>query len=217
MSESSILVVTYVLVGLVVAAYIWFVVWRVRAERRKKAADEAAQAPMRAALATAFDLLPTGEDAVADSAPVAAPVAAGISARQASNPQPQPHQEVEGRAPVDGDAPAATVAACLSGVQLPCDLTPLTTMASRPNVGDRVAFWTNTTPAEVVGPAFADELERLGYSVTSLDLSTLAAQRDEARLIVVLHPDGLLAVIGDKPAFPSIPERSVVIETWVPE
>jgi hypothetical protein len=30
-----------------------------------------------------------------------------------------------------------------------------------------------------------------------------------------MHPDGLLATIDDKPAFPSVPERSVVVEAWL--
>ena len=45
---------------------------------------------------------------------------------------------------------------------------------------------------------------------------TLSAERDGTRLIVVLHPDALLATI-DKPAFPSVPERAVVVEAWLPE
>ena len=52
--------------------------------------------------------------------------------------------------------------------------------------------------------------------MTTLDERTLAAQRDDDRLIVMIHPDGATAIIGDQMAFSSVPELSVVIEVWVP-
>jgi hypothetical protein len=201
MSSSGILLVTWVLVGVVVAAYIWFVVWRVRAERRKKAAQAAADAPLKAAL---------------QSPDLDAPAAA------APSPAPAPVAPASVPTPAAAAAPVATqsrltIVQALSGIQLPNDLVPLTTMAPRLGVGDRVAFWTDAAPAEVVGPAFAGELERLGYEVTPRDLVTLVAQRDDIRLTVVLHPDALLATIDDKPLFPSVPERAVVVEAWLTE
>jgi hypothetical protein len=68
----------------------------------------------------------------------------------------------------------------------------------------------------VVGPAFADELERLGYSMSPLDERTISATRDGAELMVVIHPDGRGATVGGQVGFPSVPEFSVVIEVWVP-
>jgi hypothetical protein len=103
------------------------------------------------------------------------------------------------------------VAEALAGIHLPNGLAPLTTMAERGGVGDRVAFWTDV-PAEVVGPAFGDELERLGYATTSLDQDTLAAQRGGTNLVAVIHPDGPKATIGTQP---SVPELSTVIEIWL--
>jgi hypothetical protein len=203
MSSSGILLVTWVLVGVVVAAYIWFVVWRVRAERRKKAAQAAADAPLKAALQSP-DLDAPSKPQVASS-PAAPPVA------PASVPAP-----AAAAAPVATQS-RLTIVQALTGIQLPNDLVPLTTMAPRLGVGDRVAFWTDAAPAEVVGPAFAGELERLGYEVTPRDLVTLVAQRDDIRLTVVLHPDALLATIDDKPLFPSVPERAVVVEAWLTE
>jgi len=197
-SAQSVLVITWVLVGLVVAGYIWFVVWRVRAERRKKAAEAATQEPVIAALrATATDARPSG--AAMDPSPMPLPPVAPPS----------------GPAAETGTPADQTVVAALSGIRLPGDLVPLTTMAPRFGVGDRIGFWTNRTPAEIVGPAFAAELERLGYEVSPIDATSLAAHRADTRLVVVTHPDGLLATIDDKPAFPSVPERSVVVETWL--
>jgi hypothetical protein len=213
-------VITWALVGVVVAAYILFVVWRFRAERRKKEAEEAAQAPMRAALHSP-DL---GAPSASPSPPVAAapstaPVAAAASAARAEPSAlvaTKPAEAAPEAAP-GGSPRVTTVAAALAGIRLPADLSPLTTMTPRVAVGDRVAFWTNTVPAEIVGPAFADELVRLGFDVETTDVSTLHAERDDAQLTVVLHPEGLLATIDDQPAFPSLPERAVVVEIWLPE
>jgi hypothetical protein len=110
----------------------------------------------------------------------------------------------------------ATVAELLSGISLPNDLVPLTTIGPRTGAGDRVAFWTDRAPAEIVGPAFADELERLGYGVSTLDAQSLSAVRDGDRLLIVIHPDGAVANVGGQLAFTSVPENSVVIEVWVP-
>jgi hypothetical protein len=104
----------------------------------------------------------------------------------------------------------------LSGISLPNDLVPLTTLSARPGVGDRVAFWTDRAPVEIVGPAFASELERLGYTTVPLDERSLSAQREHERLLVMIHPDGATAIIGGQLAFASVPEMSVVIEVWVP-
>ena len=192
MSTSGILIATWLLVGVVVAAYVLFVVWRFRAEKRKKAAQAAADAPLKAALRSPDR-----------------PLAASVP-----------------MTPVDPDAPPTarvatqprlTIVQALAGINLPYDLVPLTTMAPRPGVNERIAFWTDTAPAEVVGPAFADELERLGYAVSSRDDTTLAAVRDDTHVVLVLHPDALLATIDDQAAFPSVPERAVVIEAWLSE
>ena len=117
---------------------------------------------------------------------------------------------------VPSAAPAtATVADALRGIELPNGLAPLTTMAPRAGAADRVAFWTDV-PAEIVGPAFGDELERLGYTVSSLDDHTLAAQREDGRLLAIIHPDGHHATIGETQAFESVPELATVIEVWIP-
>lgn len=200
MDPKAVLVVTWVLAGLVVAAYIWFVVWRYRVEQRKKAAQDVTDAAMSDAIAkTAATAAAQASGPASASAPAAVPIV-----EQAPTTEPAP------------PAQEATVASCLAGVALPHDLVPLTTIAARPAVGDRVAFWTDRAPAEIVGPAFAVELERLGYTVTALDERTLSAQRDATRLLVMIHPDGARAIIGDQLAFSSVPEQSVVIETWLP-
>jgi hypothetical protein len=201
MDPSVVLALTWIFAGVVVAAYIWFVVWRFRIERRKKQAQAITEGTMSDAIARTAQRLsaaPAPSAAVA-SAPMTTPAAA-VAAAIGQTAEPA----------------VATVAGLLSGIALPHELVPLTTLTPRPAVGDRVAFWTDRAPADVVGPAFASELERLGYTVLAVDERSLSAQRDGDRLLVVIHPDGPKAVIGDQVAFSTVPEFAVVIEVWVP-
>jgi hypothetical protein len=107
-----------------------------------------------------------------------------------------------------------TVADLLKGIRLPHELAPLTTMLPRAGAGDRVAFWTDTAAPEAVGPAFVDELRRIGCEVTQIDVTSFAVSRDDTRAIVMFHPDGRMARIDDALAFPSVP-ASVVVEIWL--
>lgn len=211
MDPTVVLIITWVTAGLVVAAYVWFVVWRYRVDRRKKAAEAASDEQMRGAISRLAPKAPAPSAAtpVAATQPVSPPASAVA-------PDVAPRTDVDGPRPVAAGE-AGTVAGALAGVQLPNDLAPLTTMAPRLGSGDRVAFWTDTAPFETVGPAFSGELERLGYDVQTLETGSLAAQRDDVRLLVVVHPDGRTARISDEPAFPSVPENSVVVEVWLPE
>jgi hypothetical protein len=204
-----VLFLTWGLAVAVVGLYVWFVVWRLRVDKRKKAA--------------------TVDDAERMSATIARLAAAEPAAR------PEPAVRSESSAPADSQlepvatpAPSTaavaapppekvtTVAAALSGISLPHDLTPLTMVADRPGVGDRVVFSTRSAPPEAVGSALSDELERLGYTVRPLDEQTIAASRGEQRLILVIHPEGAHAKIGDQKAFPAVPDLSVVVEVWIP-
>src|SRR4051812_21439269 len=159
MSTSTVLVVTWVLAGLVVGLYVWFVVWRVRVDRRKKAGEVDDATRMSSAIDKAARL---SAELDAERPPVIAPPTGAVAAAPAAVP----------------GASEATVAGALAGISLPNDLAPLTTMTDRPGVGDRVAFWTDTAPADVVGRAFEHELERLGYAVSTTDAHSLSAQRD---------------------------------------
>jgi hypothetical protein len=207
MGSSGILVFTWVAVGLVVAGYVWFIIWRVRADKRRKAAQAKAEQPMKDALRS--PLLDAPRPAVTGNVPLPT---------EPTKPTPTPAVKPAASATVVADVKAqSTVIEALSGIHLPCDLVPLTTMAARPGVGDRIAFWTDAAPAETVGPAFAAELERLGYQVDAKNEAMLHADRAGTELVVVLHPDPLLATIDEKPAFPSVPERAVVVEAWLPE
>jgi hypothetical protein len=207
MDPKIVLLLTWVLAGLVVAAYIWFVVWRFRVERRKKAAEAVSDAAMSEAIAK------TAQQAAPANAPTAR-----SSSTAPSSPPPSVGAPTVSSGTVAPVVPVteATVAGHLAGIALPHDLVPLTTILTRPAVGDRVAFWTDRAPVEIVGPAFAEELERLGFTVTAIDERTLSVHRGDDRLLVMIHPDGSKAVIGDQLAFSTVPEHSVVVEVWVP-
>jgi hypothetical protein len=190
-SPSVIRAVTYTLAALVVGLYLLFIYWRVRADRQKTAAD-----------AEVVPSLLQPEATVEDVVPKAAP---GFTAADVpSTPPPRPPTE------------RVTVAGVLAGVKMPCDLVPLTTLVPRPDVGDRVAFWTSGFPAEIVGARFADELERLGYKLEPVGENTLSAKRGDAELHASIHASMALANVGGRPAFPSVPDDGIVVEVWVP-
>jgi hypothetical protein len=219
MDPKVVLILTWLIAGLVVAAYIWFVAWRYRAERRKKEAQAATDSAMSDKIARTAQQVQRGERSQpAGSAPDATEIEPAVAAAMAAA---EPRATVAG-APAPATASPgtrmseATVASLVSGIALPHDLVPLSTIGPRTAAGDRVAFWTDRAPAEVVGPAFADELERLGYTVRALDEQSLSAERGSDRLNVMVHPDGERATIGGELAFTTVPERSVVIEVWVP-
>jgi hypothetical protein len=199
----GILVATWGAAVVVVLLYVLFVVWRVRVHRQRrtpKAAD-AATATHDDRLARALDAAAriSGQTPQPTSAPTSTPVVHEAPLAPVAPPQ----------------APSLTsVAEVLAGIRLPNDLAPLTTMAPRVGAGDRVAFWTDEAGAEVVGPAFIDELRRIGCEVTQIDMMSFAATRDGTRAIVLFHPDGRLARIDDALAFPSVP-AAVVVEIWL--
>lgn len=112
-------------------------------------------------------------------------------------------------AAVAPEAPRVTVAEALSGIDWPCDLAPLVTGAPDPY---RVAFVTRGVPAEEVGAALGDELERLGFTLASVNDTTAKATRDGTEVQVVIHPDGSRVLRGGERAFPTANAASVVVE-----
>jgi hypothetical protein len=223
----GVIVATWVVAGLLVAGYIWFMVWRLRVDRRKKAGKDAEASPHDATAATLDRILKS------DTWPPAAPT--GSSPQESTWPSAsqtaEPVEEISpavlaaaaATAPTttatpaaNGNSTATDVTESLAGIRLPNDLVPLTTLAPRPGADDRVAFWTNSGRADDIGQNFAAELERLGYRVNWIENRMMAAERDGNRLIVVVHPDADKAMIENQQAFSSVPENAVVVEVWRP-
>jgi hypothetical protein len=92
--------------------------------------------------------------------------------------------------PAGRSAPAAGVADALVGIKMPCDLVPLVfdRLAT-----DRITLSTVGFPAEVVGEALANEVERLGYVVRPLSDREVVATRGATELRLTIDrpgPDG---------------------------
>jgi hypothetical protein len=223
-----VLILTYVVAGALVAGYIWFMIWRVRVDRRKKGVDESPKesnkplSPLRQMLA---------DQAAADEAAGIAPAAAAIPVPPAGAPvvppvPTQPTMSAQPPAPAQPATPqpmgtqppaTATIIDALTGIKLPNDLSPLTTLAERFGAIDRIAFWTNTTGADTVTSDFTGELERLGYKMADFDSSTKAAHRDGVMLLMAIYAEAHAATndLGTR-LFPSVPEGAVVVDVWIP-
>jgi hypothetical protein len=108
--------------------------------------------------------------------------------------------------PVPRSAPAAGVADALAGIQMPCDLVPLVLdrLAS-----DRITLSTTGYPAEAVGTALADEVERLGYALRPMSDHELLATRGSTGLRLTIRPPD---VDGRHFEHPTAREDSVVVE-----
>ena len=184
-----ILFITYAFAALIVGLYIAWFIHRYRREQRDKAMKS--------------ELLPPSTTGLLTRDPILSPP---------PPPPPPPSSPAPGVDPAapaptssTGGAGARTVAEALSGVSMPHDLVPLTTIPPRPGVRDQVAF-SSRAPVAVIGPLFADELERLGYTLTPLEETAIAARRGDDILMVYIHP---------QPP-PGAPEGIVAIEVCVP-
>lgn len=199
-----------------VTAYIIYFVWRVRSRRAQQANPATRANPAATAAATPEDRLARTIAAAARLSGEPPKVDEGDAS--ATPPPSTPTAPLDGGSsmppPAPSIAPAIAVADLLRGIELPNDLTPLTTMAPRVAARDRVAFWTNTSVADVVEPAFLDALRAIGCQVAPLGLRTYALERDGAHAMVNTYADGRAAIIDGRPGYPSVPENSFVIEIW---
>lgn len=111
-------------------------------------------------------------------------------------------------------ATPVTVAQVIAGIEMPCGLVPLTLSDHdmRYDRGQRAQFFTTDVPAAVVGTALADELERIGLTVSSIGDTAAVAQR--GRLAVELRIITIGAAIDGVASteYRSAPPNSVVVE-----
>jgi hypothetical protein len=106
------------------------------------------------------------------------------------------------------------IAELVSGIDLPCDLTPLVGAERRSGARDTVAFVTRTSDAPTVGRAIGEELRRLGYDLTPRTETEVTARRGDDWLGAAVHADGSKVERGDRPAFPGAGRGGVVVELW---
>jgi hypothetical protein len=106
----------------------------------------------------------------------------------------------------------ATVGEAVRGITMPCGLTPVIDgVQSIPNPF-RAAFLTTTADAATVGAGLADELERLGFTLSTSTPTELLARRDTIELRVVLYVSPATAQRGLDRIFPAAPPGSVGVE-----
>jgi hypothetical protein len=116
--------------------------------------------------------------------------------------------------PVPASAPRSapmSIVGLLEGISLPHGLVPLT-QSSASGLGSTLVACTDTASPEDVGTALADELERLGYSITTTGDQTALADGPRGTIEIEIHPSSSTAVDGGTLRFPTAPPGSVVVE-----
>ncbi len=178
------------------------VILRRRATRRAIARMEATEDALVSPI--------TGEEVSPADADVPVPVAVGAAAPAAPSPPTPPGFDTPTAPIVDRpaprSAPAAGVADALVGIRMPCDLVPLVLdrLAT-----DHITLSTTGHAAEAVGPALADEIERLGYVVRPISDHEVLATRGTTELRLTIHRPGS---DGRHLLHPTARDGSVVVE-----
>jgi hypothetical protein len=98
----------------------------------------------------------------------------------------------------------------LAGVQLPCDLEPLSVEGD--NHRSRMAFVTYGYDAREVAVSVVDELERMGMDVEPLTYSEARAFRDGFEIAVTLYIEPSRVIRDRRIAFPGLRPDAVVLE-----
>ena len=107
-----------------------------------------------------------------------------------------------------------TVAQVIAGIEMPCGLVPLTLSDHdmRYDRGQRAQFFTTDVPAAVVGTALADELERIGLTVSPIGDTAAVAQRGRLAVEMRIVTVGELIDGVASTEYRSAPPNSVVVE-----
>jgi hypothetical protein len=120
------------------------------------------------------------------------------------------------------DAPTAAdparqhkpIAELVSGIQMPCDLTPMVDFERPVGARDAVAFVTRGFGAGEVGQAIGRELRRLGFDLTPRHATEVVASRADDWLAVAVHGSAADVERGGRTAFPGAGDTGVVVEFW---
>lgn len=107
-----------------------------------------------------------------------------------------------------------TLADILAGVRLPWNLLPTVDQAREPS-NDRVVLLTDGVEPAEVGADVADELERLGFTITTRGEDTAIATRGDDVLGLQILPEAGAATVGAQPRFPSASPTSVALDIWI--
>jgi hypothetical protein len=124
----------------------------------------------------------------------------------------QPDATSDPSVPAPTAAGRSTVAEAVQGIVMPCGLSPVVDGSSSLPNPFRVTFLTSLAAAPEVGRALADELERLGFTLTTPATTELLARRDRTELRVVLYPTAASARRGLQQLFPAAGPTAVGVE-----
>ena len=123
-----------------------------------------------------------------------------------------PNAPTSDRVVPDDTSARPTVAEALQGIAMPCGLAPVVRPGEGLLADFRVAFLTHTSDAATVGAAVGDELERLGYTLSTTSNTEALARRGDIVVRLVIYPQPGDVLRGDDPVFPVAPEGSVGVE-----
>ena len=142
----------------------------------------------------------------APPAPVSAPVGVTVAA---NSPAPSSVATIAQAA-----AAPVTVAQVIAGIEMPCGLVPLTLSDHdmRYDRGQRAHFFTTQAPAEVVTACLAEELDRIGLTVTPMSDKAAVAKRGRLAVEFRISTVGALVDGVASVEFRSAPPNSVVVE-----
>lgn len=179
------------------------------------AASAAAAPPMTPPVAaptpaTPAPVTPTADPAPVDSAPATPPI---VDSPSVATPSAKP--EHAPAAPAEPAAAATpTLADLLAGVRLPWNLLPAVDQSREPS-NDRVALITSEGEPSAIGVDVADELERLGFTISPLGDDTALATRDGHSLGLQIIEAPMTAEVDGIRRFPTATESSVALDIWV--
>jgi hypothetical protein len=115
-----------------------------------------------------------------------------------------------GGAARDTSPPTSDLAKLLAGIRLPHDLLPVVPSGREPS-DQHVSLMTSVAPADIVGPAVADELERLGYQLEPANESQLLGRRGDDILTVSIIISPATTESGGVQVYPAAKDQDVVV------
>jgi hypothetical protein len=110
------------------------------------------------------------------------------------------------------DVHARVLTDMLDGIQLPYDLTPITSAVEDPD--RHLIFLTTHSNAEEVGTRFADELIRLGYAFTPIGLDQAIATRGDDIVSMMIAPKADEVRNASGPRYGAAGPGDVALELW---
>lgn len=106
-----------------------------------------------------------------------------------------------------------TLTDMLQGIELPYDLMPVTSVVEDPD--RHIIFLTTHSNAGEVGKRFADELERLGFELDTVDFDQAIAVRGDDVVSMKIVPNADQVEHGGSPRYGAAGSGDVALETWI--